>query len=75
MKKEQWLLIQQKNIMDTAGIQGEMPAPKPLNHEDLMILRAWFFQHCRRPKQTCVKYSSLIYEPGATKLLFFFLKQ
>jgi hypothetical protein len=29
-------------------------------------------QHSRCPKQTFVKYASLIYEPGATKLLFFF---
>jgi hypothetical protein len=29
-------------------------------------------QHSRRPKQTFVKYASLIYEPGATKLSFFF---
>ncbi len=28
-------------------------------------------QHSRRPKQTLVKYASLIYEPGATKLSFF----
>jgi hypothetical protein len=70
-------------------LQGERPTPKPLiNHKDLLMLRAWSFhltelatsefrlnlQHCRRPKQAFVKYASLIYEPGATKL-FFFLKQ
>jgi hypothetical protein len=27
--------------------------------------------HSRRPKQTFVKYASLVYEPGATKLSFF----
>jgi hypothetical protein len=94
MKEEQGLLIQQKkkSWMQQGWNpwpQGERPAPKPLiNHENLLILRAWFFhlgefavsefwlnlQHCRRPKQTFVKYASLIYEPGATKLLFF-LKQ
>ncbi len=26
--------------------------------------------HSRRPKETFVKYTSLVYEPGATKLLF-----
>jgi hypothetical protein len=29
-------------------------------------------QQSRRPKQTFLKYASLIYEPGATKLSFFF---
>jgi hypothetical protein len=29
-------------------------------------------QRFRRPKQTFVKYASLIFEPGATKLTFFF---
>ncbi len=67
-------------------LQGERPAPKPLNQEDLYIFRASFFHlaehatsefllnlhYSRRPKQTFVKYSSLIYEPGATKLSFFF---
>ncbi len=66
-------------------LQGERPAPKPLNHEDLYILRAPFFHlaelatsqfwlylyYSRRPKQTLVKYASLIYELGATKLSFF----
>jgi hypothetical protein len=28
--------------------------------------------HSRRPKQTFVKYASLVYEPGATQLSFFF---
>jgi hypothetical protein len=70
-------------------LQGEKPAaPKPLNHKDLLMMRAWFFHlaelatsefwlnliHCRLPKQTFVKYASLIYEPGATKLLFFLKK-
>jgi hypothetical protein len=86
------LLIQQKKSWILQGLnpwlQGERPAPKPLNHKDLLILRAWFFhfveiamsefwlnlQHRRRPNQTFVKYASLIYEAGATKLLFF-LKQ
>jgi hypothetical protein len=50
------------------------------------ILRASFFDlnelatsafwlnlsHSRRPKQTFVKYASLVYEPGATKLSFLF---
>ncbi len=27
--------------------------------------------HSRHPKQTFVEYASLVYEPGATKLLFF----
>ncbi len=67
-------------------LQGEGPAPKPLNHKDLLKLRATFFhlaelatsefllnfQHSRRPKQTFLKYASLIFEPGATKLLLFF---
>jgi hypothetical protein len=67
-------------------LQGERPALKPLNQEDLLKFRASFFHlaelatsefklnlhHSRRPKQTFVKYASLIYEPGATKLLFFF---
>ncbi len=67
-------------------LQGERPAPKPLNHKDLLKFRASFFdlaelatseyllnlQHSRRPKQTFVRYASLIYEPGATKLAFFF---
>ncbi len=66
--------------------QGERPAPKPLHQEDLYILRASFFHlaelatsqfwlnlhHSIRHKQTSVKYASLIYEPGATKLSFFF---
>jgi hypothetical protein len=60
-------------------------APKPLNHEVLLKLRASFFhltelatsefllnlQHSRRPKQTFLKYACLIHEPGATKLSFF----
>jgi hypothetical protein len=67
-------------------LQGVSPAPKPLNYEDMLISRASFFnlaeiatpefwlnlQHSRRPKQTFVKYPSLIYEPGATKLSFLF---
>jgi hypothetical protein len=67
-------------------LQGERPAPKPLNHKDLYIVRASFFHlaelaasqfwlnlhHSRRPKQTFVKYASLIYEPGATKPCLFF---
>ncbi len=66
-------------------LQGENPAPKPLNHKDPYMLRASFFHsgelatpefwlnlhHSRRPKQTFVKYASHIYEPGATKLSFF----
>ncbi len=67
-------------------LQGERPAPKPLNHNDSYILRAPFFHlaelatsefwldlnHSRCPKQTFAKWACLIYEPGATKLLFFF---
>jgi hypothetical protein len=30
--------------------------------------------HSRRPKQTFVRYASLVYEPGATKLSFFLEK-
>ncbi len=76
-------LIQQKKIW----MQGlsERPAPKLLNHENLFMLRASFFHlaelatsefwlklhHSRRPKQTFIKYASLFYEPGATKLSFF----
>jgi hypothetical protein len=90
MKEEQEFLIQQKKkswiLQGLNGwLHGERPAPKPLKHEDLLILRAWFIllaeiatcelwlnlQHCRRPKQTFAKYASPIYEPGATKLLFF----
>jgi hypothetical protein len=66
-------------------LQCERPSAKPLNHEDLLILNARFFllaelamsefwlngHHCRHPKQTCVKYASLINEPGVTKRLFF----
>jgi hypothetical protein len=90
MKEEQGLLIQHKKLWMQQGLnpwlQGEIPAPKPLNHEDLLELWASFFdfdepatsefwlnsQHSRRSKQTFVKYASLIYEPGATKLSFFF---
>jgi hypothetical protein len=73
---QQWLIT---------WLQGERPAPTPLNHKDLLTLRASFFhlaelatsefwlnlQHFTRPKQTFVKYASLTYEPGATKLSFF----
>ncbi len=66
-------------------LQGERQAPKPLNHKDLFIFMASIFHlgelatpefwlnlhHSRRPKQTIVKYASLIYEPGANKLSFF----
>ncbi len=66
-------------------LQGERPALKPLNCEDLFILRASLFislnlftsqfwlnlHHSRRPKQTFVKYASLVYEPEATKLSIF----
>ncbi len=92
MKEEQWLLIQQKKSWMQQGLnpwcQGVRPAPKPLNHQDALILRAWFFhlaelamfefwlnlQCCRRSKQTFVKYASKLYDHGATKLLCF-LKQ
>ncbi len=67
-------------------LQGVRPAPKPLNHKNLLMLKASFFhlaeltrsefwlnlQHSRRPKQTFVMYARLIYEAGATKLSFFF---
>jgi hypothetical protein len=93
MKAEQGLLIKQKNAWMQQGLnpwlQGERPAPKPLNHKDLLILRAWFFhlaelatsefwlnlQHCRCPKQTFVKYANLIYGDGAGTNRLFFLKQ
>jgi hypothetical protein len=45
MKEEQGVLIQQKEIMDAAGIEpvtSEGPAPKPLNHEYLLKLRVSF---------------------------------
>jgi hypothetical protein len=46
-KEEEGLLIQQKKNMDAAGMEPVnfwvRPAPKPLNHEDLYILRASFF--------------------------------
>jgi hypothetical protein len=46
MKDEQGLLIQQKK-MEAAMVElvtsGVRPAPKPLNHENLLILRASFF--------------------------------
>ncbi len=87
MKEEQGLLIQKKKLWMQQGLnpwlQGERTAFKPLNLQNLLKLRASFFslaelatsefllnlQHSRRPKQT---YASLIYEPGDTKLLFFF---
>ncbi len=41
MKEEQGLLIQSKNTWMQQGLnlwlEGERPAPKPLNHEDLLI--------------------------------------
>jgi hypothetical protein len=66
-------------------LEGVRPEPKPLIHEDSLKLMASFFhlaelatsefllnlQHSRRTTQTFVKYASLIYEPGATKLSFF----
>ncbi len=72
-KKEIWMQ-QRLNLW----LQGERPAPKPLNHEDLLIhwghhssiwmnlLRLSFdnLHHSRRPKQTFAKYASLVYEPG-----------
>ncbi len=90
MKEEQWSLIQQKKLWMlqrlNPWLQGVRPAPKPLNHKNVLILRGSFFhlpalatsefwlslQHSRHPKQTFVKYASLIYEPGATKLSLFF---
>jgi hypothetical protein len=90
MKEEQGLLLQPKQLWMLQGLNpwlhGERLAPKPLNHEDLYILRASFFHlaelatsefwlnlhHSSRPKPTFVKYVSLIYEPGATKLMLFF---
>jgi hypothetical protein len=42
MKEEQGLLIQWEKIWMQQGLslwlQGEIPAPKPLNHEDLLII-------------------------------------
>ncbi len=64
-------------------LQGKRPAHKPLNHEDtlktsflhlaeLATSEFWLnLHHSRRPKQTFTKWACLIYEPGATKLLFF----
>ncbi len=91
MTEEQGLLIQQKKVMDAAGIEPKTsrwrPTPKTLNHEDLYILMASFFHlaelasrsqfwlnlhHSRLPEQTYVMSASRMYEPGATKLLFFF---
>ncbi len=64
-------------------LQGERPATKPrglvhikgiiLHLAELATPEFWLnLHHSRRPKQTFVKYASFIYEPGATKLLFFF---
>ncbi len=80
-KKKTWM---QQGL--NLWLQGVRPALKPLNYEDLYILMVSFLHlaelatsefwlnlhHSRRPKQTFVKYTSLIYEPGATKLSFFF---
>ncbi len=48
MKEEQGLVIQQKKKLgmqqgSNPSLQGERPAPKPLNHEDSYILRVSFF--------------------------------
>jgi hypothetical protein len=74
MKEEQGLLIQQKKLRMqqelNPWLQGERPAPKPLNNEDLYILRASFshlaelatsqfwlnLHHYRRPKKVCKPY-------------------
>jgi hypothetical protein len=90
MKEEQGSLLQQKKKLWmqqglNPWLHDERPAPTPLNHEDLCILKASLFHlaepatsefwlslhHPRHPKQTFAKWVCLIYEPGATKLLFF----
>ncbi len=40
--------------------------------DELATSEFWLnLYHSRRPKQMFVKYASLVYEPGATKLSFF----